>query len=463
VHGGMGCGLWAACGLWLGWLWAVGAGPTQHTAAAGRQPTMFAALLLLPLPAALGAAVTGGAACTRDTDCQLNGGCQLNRCVCDPAWTGANCSTLSLNKASMANGYGHLGSNTSSWGAGVLHDPSGKWVMFASEMNMGCGLGTWGTNSRCILAEASTPAGPFTFVRTVVDSWCHGATPARDPATGKWLFNHMGAGVPKGGHGKPRLCKVCHGGTTPRGAAYGNCSRGEAGTVDTGFALTSDVPTGPYTPQPKMKNGANCEPFFLPNGTLFMACPSGGKTTAKNCNGNNAFLTMFRAASITDAIAGRYDAMPVRTRLAGTNDSYESTAAICFNWEDQTLYIDQRGSFHTLMHAFRGQPCDYPVCDRKANKTFCSAVGGHAYSTNGYDWDISPVIAYTPTQAWEDGTVTTFRARERPHMILDSEGNPTHLLNGVGDPCPGGGGGNTGCPGNGGDHTFTLIVPVGPT
>ena len=26
------------------------------------------------------------------------------------------------------------------------------------------------------------------------------------------------------------------------------------------------------------------------------------------------------------------------------------------------------------MHAYRGQPCDYPVCDRVANKTFCSAV-----------------------------------------------------------------------------------------
>ena len=52
------------------------------------------------------------------------------------------------------------------------------------------------------------------------------------------------------------------------------------------------------------------------------------------------------------------------------------------------------------MHAYRGQPCDYPVCDRVNNKTFCTAVGGHAFSTNGRDWNISPVIAYTPTQEW---------------------------------------------------------------
>ena len=113
------------------------------------------------------------------------------------------------------------------------------------------------------------------------------------------------------------------------------------------------------------------------------------------------------------------------------------------------------------MHAYRGQPCDYPVCDRVHNKSFCTAVGGHAFSENGRDWNISPVIAYTPTQEWEDGSVTTFRARERPHLIFDSEGNPTHFINGVGDPCPGGGGGNTGCPNHGGDHTFTLVVPLG--
>ena len=47
--------------------------------------------------------------------------------------------------------------------------------------------------------------------------------------------------------------------------------------------------------------------------------------------------------------------------------------------EDQNLWIDARGNFHTLMHAYRGQPCDYPVCDRVKNKQFCTAVGGHAF------------------------------------------------------------------------------------
>ena len=35
--------------------------------------------------------------------------------MCDPAWRGANCSTLNILPAKMRNGFGHLGSNRSSW------------------------------------------------------------------------------------------------------------------------------------------------------------------------------------------------------------------------------------------------------------------------------------------------------------------------------------------------------------
>ena len=97
-----------------------------------------------------------------------------------------------------------------------------------------------------------------------------------------------------------------------------------------------------------MVNGANCEPFFHPNGTLYMGCPSGGKTSAPNCNNQNAFISMSRAANISDAIAGRYEKMEVLTRLAGTHDPYEAVPSFCYNWEDQTVWLDKRGNFHTL-------------------------------------------------------------------------------------------------------------------
>jgi hypothetical protein len=49
--------------------------------------------------------------------------------------------------------------------------------------------------------------------------------------------------------------------------------------------------------------------------------------------------------------AGKYESMPVRTRLAGTNDKYTSPASFCFNWEDQTLWIDQVGGIALFFSA----------------------------------------------------------------------------------------------------------------
>lgn len=318
-------------------------------------------------------------------------------------------------------------------------------------MNMHCGLGTWGQNSHCILAESDTPAGPYSKAVVLVDSWCHGSSPGRDPVTGTWIHNHMGSGTVRGG-----ACTVCSAGVTPHGAKKGPCA--DAGKVDSAAAVVANSSTGPWKAAPGLVNGANCEPFFTQKGELYMACPSGGHSTAPNCKGENAFLTMSHAKSVADALAGRFTHMPVRTKLAGTADNFSSVPTICFNWEDQNLWIDKRGNFHTLMHAFRGQPCEYPICDREANPRFCSAAGGHAYSENGQDWYVSPVMPYSPVAVWEDGTNTTFRARERPHLIFDPKqpGVPTHLINGVGDP---GCGGNTGCPGA--DHTFSLVVPLG--
>ena len=121
---------------------------------------------------------SGGAQCTSEMDCQLNGICTSSgACACDAAWTGANCSKLvsipppcarrwnayhstscaysavlcmsltssyvhvpyvstvqNLHPAKSGGGFGHLGSNESSWGAGVIHDAqSGKWIMCRSR------------------------------------------------------------------------------------------------------------------------------------------------------------------------------------------------------------------------------------------------------------------------------------------------------------------------------------------
>ena len=107
------------------------------------------------------AAVTVAASageCTGVLDCQLNGACVDGKCVCNSAWTGANCSRLNLVPATLGQGFYSLDSNWSSWGNAVRQDPrSGQWFMAADEMANDCGLQVWQTGSRCVLAAADRP------------------------------------------------------------------------------------------------------------------------------------------------------------------------------------------------------------------------------------------------------------------------------------------------------------------
>ena len=117
--------------------------------------------------------------------------------------------------------------------------------------------------------------------------------------------------------------------------------------------------------------------------------------------------------------------------------------------------MDRRGHFHSIWHAFRGQEntyprdCHTPDCNaptdsdgchrtQPCNETTpgmqggcvngsqwpgpCTALGGHAYSIDGRQWYISPVAPFNATTLFEDGSVVMWRARERPHVILNAKG-----------------------------------------
>ena len=68
---------------------------------------------------------------------------------------------------------------------------------------------------------------------------------------------------------------------------------------------------------------------------------------------------------------------------------------------------------------------------------------------------ISPVAPFNATVAYKDGSVLHYRARERPHVVLNRRAELTHLISAVGVP---GDGGNVGVPGA--DRTFTHFQPI---
>lgn len=447
------------------------------------QPTPATLCLLLcfvSMPATLSGELSpeeGG--CSSEIDCQLNGVCTRGKCVCDAAWSGnANCSTLAFLPAKVKNGYGHPGSAVSSWGAGVQQDPTTqKWIMAVSDYALSCGQSAFPPNQQCGLAVGDSPNGPFTKNRTMIDPYCEGSSLARDPISGRWLYLHGGNGVAGHSltHGAPvgpvNQCWNCSGsaGITPksvqvafmkrnnatptiecprtRGAFDGNDTILPQNQAVSALVSKTQDPLGEWEMVPGVRCGSNFEPWFTPNGTLYVAAPGSQPltpSTKARCNGQMAMLSMSRAESLEAAIAGRWEALDVQYALAGAgsaeNQSFSAECDICFNWEDQTIWQDKRGNFHSIAHAYRGQPNDYPVCDRTSSAAAfmnCTALGGHAFSTDGSHWYISPVAAYTPTVHYEDGSVLHLRARERPHVIIDpSSGDITHLINGAADPCP---------------------------
>lgn len=64
----------------------------------------------------------------------------------------------------------------------------------------------------------------------------------------------------------------------------------------------------------------------------------------------------------------------------------------------------------------------------------CTSLGGHACSVDGRQFYISPIAPFNASTIYADGSVVTWRARERPHIVLNEKGEPAALLNGVGDP-----------------------------
>ena len=91
----------------------------------------------------------------------------------------------------------------------------------------------------------------------------------------------------------------------------------------------------------------------------------------------------------------------------------------------------------------------HSLCEAWPN---CDAVGGHAASLDGHTWYYSGGASYTTTVEFEGGKYVTFSRRERPEMLIDEQGNPTHLITGVVDA--------TSVPGTMNDRSWTLVQPV---
>ena len=308
----------------------------------------------LPIPSP-----SPSAPCRSDWDCSLNGVCSplTSTCSCDAPWTAApDCSSLSFLPAPASRGYPWPLSpahNTTTWGGSVVQDNStGTFHMFVAEMEGGCSLASWQTNSRCAHATSDTAEGPYVFVDVAVGHWCHNpAVVVEKQAQGLqlWALFHIGTGS---------------------GGDIKNCTqqqlqRSPSPSPPPSTLHTAPSPSGPWTPAPPLPPCNNPAPFIAPNGTVFLLC--------------NGF-TLYSCPSIAAAAAGS----PWTLLIPNITPS-RGSPPVAGSYEDPFLWIDPRGRFHVIYHVYRtgARGSDAHNCLPGHDG---AVVAGHYFSEDGVTW-----------------------------------------------------------------------------
>jgi hypothetical protein len=90
--------------------------------------------------------------------------------------------------------------------------------------------------------------------------------------------------------------------------------------------------------------------------------------------------------------------------------------------------MDRKGRWHLLAHRWDYRD-GWPV---NPSQTMPVLVSGHGFSLDGLDWRFnSAEQPYNPWITFENGTRQHFSTYERPHLVFNDVGEPTHLVNGV--------------------------------
>eukprot|EP01050_Picozoa_sp_SAG11_P006274 SAG11_NODE_480_length_9107_cov_7.433171_2_plen_1065_part_00 len=379
--------------------------------------------------------------CTSDMDCSLNGVCSaVGLCRCDQPWSGPSCGKLTFRPASLpgAAAYG-LKPNVSSWGASPIQ-ATGQWHIFVSEIaGRRCGLAKWSSQSRVAHATAPTAMGPYQKQDVALAVESH--NPHAVAYQGAYLLFHIGSAASTHPVQNCTSSETFGGEPVPPGVG----ARLSATTTADGVSSTvtalihrSHSLNGPWVPAKTTMPGpcVNPAPWVMSNGSLAVVC------SGADLHNRTWHLLVSDAMGLT----GRWTSRPI---FAGVSPP---TVRPHKFWEDPVLFMDAQNHWHILAH------CYVPHYDESNDY-----VSGHLFSEDGLIWNESGVEPYRHTVSFQGGQVQNFSTLERPKLVVDASGRPTHLFNGVSStwPCSACGG-CTSCkvtPGT--DWTYTLVRELG--
>eukprot|EP00466_Bigelowiella_natans_P011760 jgi/Bigna1/90097/estExt_fgenesh1_pg.C_620034 len=352
--------------------------------------------------------------CTADEDCNLNGHClEDSVCECFKGWKGDDCGELNLMPmpAKSTPAYGQYpdgdGNGLASWGGSIWKDPENdkRWHLFVSEMTQGCGLDSWLRNSRIVHATSDDAMGPYKFEKEIIGFFAHEPTVVKvDEGYVMYKIGCAdGAITGSNGTGLVGPCTHCSNGTT-----FGDCpgtdQSYERACQDILFAPTLDGPWERQNMSLAKWNWTEANlgfeshaPVVLENGNILTFTRSWGSPAPLP----NSAIWLATA----DSWNGSYHL--VDSKLA-------AQPALNNGMEDTFMFRDAAGYLHALFHSW--------------NNPY---VGAHAFSRDGFNWTMADTAAFTLSTDVEGGSSITYVRRERPHLVLDDDLNPTHLLTAV--------------------------------
>lgn len=276
-------------------------------------------------------------------------------------------------------------------------------------------------DSQVIRATAKTVWGPFEKQEVVLKPFHHNPTLTR-ASDGTWLLYVIGQEIP------PESVQNCR--TTE--SDIGRVHIPPPDKMESNITLfASQSVLGPWTRVGVVLAGedsnrliwdgdrTNPSAYALPDGSvhlMYRGCK--WKKTGFGCSKEKIALAIAPHWNCSAEVEGacRYERQNIHEAL------WQSTG------EDPFLFRDRRGAWHTLFHDL-GRNGGFG-CNKKSWKG-CD-VGGHAFSRDGLTWTLSSTRPYTTSVTWEDGFSEVLNRRERPQIVMATDGvTPIALINGV--------------------------------
>eukprot|EP00936_MAST-01D_sp_MAST-1D-sp1_P002676 g2676.t1 len=311
-------------------------------------------------------ASASSAACSSALDCSLNGECVSGGCVCDKPWTGDTCGALAYKTTpAVAKSLYNISDPRNTWNGPIVGPVDGTYHIY-----------------NCIYKVGSL-GGPTSIL--------HGTSKS---VVGPWEWAS-----------RPDL--PTEGGENAAFVTYRNQSSGA--TVYSlwigGTVRVADSPDGPFN-----KVGD----FSYPGGNpapIYHTEAAGGKGAFFMTN--QGTTTIYTVEDIAPGAQW--------SKFADIDHSAlpSSSSPPYYHVEDPFLWIDHRGNWHIINHAYKN--AEYEHCGT-------STVSAHFFSADGKQWHVDPdVQPYGHTVQYSDGTAHTYTTLERPNMVFGAGGAPTHI------------------------------------